>query len=134
MSQFFKLHNIIFDMSLNIGINTTLTDLEPFSSGRIMKIIDPSGYGIVLPYLTNDISFVNLFIGSFTYKLNYDLFKKILYVVIGGFLSILFVTFLILFGILFLNESIQFLEKASREKLSWAKQFSEYLQANTNTK
>ena len=75
MSQFFKLHNIIFDMSLNIGINTTLTDLEPFSSGRIMKIIDPSGYGIVLPYLTNDISFVNLFIGSFTYKLNYDLYS-----------------------------------------------------------
>ena len=26
------------------------------------------------------------------------------------------------------------LEKASREKLSWANQFSEYLQANTNTK
>ena len=26
------------------------------------------------------------------------------------------------------------LEKSSREKLSWANQFSEYLQANTNTK
>ena len=26
------------------------------------------------------------------------------------------------------------LEKASQEKLSWANQFSEYLQANTNTK
>ena len=26
------------------------------------------------------------------------------------------------------------LEKASKEKLSWANQFSEYLQANTNTK
>ena len=31
-------------------------------------------------------------------------------------------------------EKLSLLEKASREKLSWAKQFSEYLQANTNTK
>ena len=34
----------------------------------------------------------------------------------------------------FIIEKISLLEKASREKLSWAKQFSEYLQANTNTK
>ena len=31
-------------------------------------------------------------------------------------------------------EKLSLLEKASREKLSWAKQFSEYLQENTNTK
>ena len=31
-------------------------------------------------------------------------------------------------------EKLSVLEKASREKLSWANQFSEYLQANTNTK
>ena len=31
-------------------------------------------------------------------------------------------------------EKISVLEKASREKLSWANQFSEYLQANTATK
>ena len=31
-------------------------------------------------------------------------------------------------------EKLSLLEKTSREKLSWAKQFSEYLQANTNTK
>jgi len=31
-------------------------------------------------------------------------------------------------------EKLRLLEKASRDKLSWAKQFSEYLQANTNTK
>ena len=31
-------------------------------------------------------------------------------------------------------EKLSRLEKTSREKLSWAKQFSEYLQANTNTK
>ena len=31
-------------------------------------------------------------------------------------------------------EKLSRLEKASREKLSWAKQFSEYLRANTNTK
>jgi hypothetical protein len=31
-------------------------------------------------------------------------------------------------------EKISVLEKASREKLSWATQFSEYLQANTTTK
>ena len=31
-------------------------------------------------------------------------------------------------------EKLSRLEKASREKLSWTKQFVEYLQANTNTK
>ena len=31
-------------------------------------------------------------------------------------------------------KKLSILEKASREKLSWANQFSEYLQANTNTK
>tara|TARA_X000001036_G_C20084349_1_gene564475 strand:+ start:58 stop:363 length:306 start_codon:yes stop_codon:yes gene_type:complete len=31
-------------------------------------------------------------------------------------------------------EKLSLLEKASRDKLSWANQFSEYLQANTNTK
>ena len=31
-------------------------------------------------------------------------------------------------------EKLSHLEKASREKLSWAKQFSEYLQENTHTK
>ena len=31
-------------------------------------------------------------------------------------------------------KKLSVLEKASREKLSWANQFSEYLQANTNTK
>ena len=31
-------------------------------------------------------------------------------------------------------EKLSRLEKVSREKLNWAKQFSEYLQANTNTK
>ena len=31
-------------------------------------------------------------------------------------------------------EKLSRLEKTSREKLSWAKQFSEYLQANANTK
>ena len=31
-------------------------------------------------------------------------------------------------------EKLTLLEKASLEKLSWTKQFSEYLQANTNTK
>ena len=31
-------------------------------------------------------------------------------------------------------EKLSRLEKASRVKLSWTKQFSEYLQANTNTK
>ena len=34
----------------------------------------------------------------------------------------------------FIIEKLSILEKASREKLSWAKQCSEYLQANTNTK
>ena len=31
-------------------------------------------------------------------------------------------------------KKLSVLEKASREKLSWANQFSEYLKANTNTK
>ena len=31
-------------------------------------------------------------------------------------------------------KKLSILEKASQEKLSWAKQFSEYLQANTSTK
>ena len=31
-------------------------------------------------------------------------------------------------------KKLSILEKASREKLSWANQFSEYLQAHTNTK
>ena len=31
-------------------------------------------------------------------------------------------------------KKLSILEKASREKLSWANQFSEYLRANTNTK
>ncbi len=31
-------------------------------------------------------------------------------------------------------KKVSVLEKASREKLNWANQFSEYLQANTNTK
>ena len=31
-------------------------------------------------------------------------------------------------------EKLSLLEKASREKLNWANQFSQYLQANTNTK
>ena len=31
-------------------------------------------------------------------------------------------------------KKLSVLEKASQEKLSWANQFSEYLQANTNTK
>ena len=31
-------------------------------------------------------------------------------------------------------EKLSLLEKASKEKLSWANQFSEYLQANTNAK
>ena len=31
-------------------------------------------------------------------------------------------------------EKLSLLEKSSQEKLNWAKQFSEYLQKNTNTK
>jgi anaerobic ribonucleoside-triphosphate reductase len=37
-------------------------------------------------------------------------------------------------NIILIIKKLSVLEKASREKLSWATQFSEYLQANTTTK